>query len=150
MYKEAHKLLENNKEALMLLEKGRRNKFCLWIIDVVLVLVIFLVCFLYLKGELGHGYLLAVAGFVVGLFLMLMLTSINGDRLFDHMRIAMTRDGRFILISQPYLSNEECKEKIIFHDFQNPTRVLGKDKSWYNIGNTNVVLFFEDRFNKQQ
>lgn len=30
MYKEAHKLLENNKEALMLLEKGRRNKFCLW------------------------------------------------------------------------------------------------------------------------
>lgn len=74
----------------------------------------------------------------------------NGDRLFDHMRIAMTRDGKFILISQPYLSNEECKEKIIFHDFQNPTRVLGKDKSWYNIGNTNVVLFFEDRFTKQQ
>lgn len=74
----------------------------------------------------------------------------NGDRLFDHMRIAMTRDGRFILISQPYLSKEECKERIIFHDFQNPTRVLGKDKSWYNIGNTNVVLFFEDRFNKQQ
>lgn len=74
----------------------------------------------------------------------------NGDMLFDHMRIAMTREGKFILISQPYLSNEECKEKIIFHDFQNPTRVLGKDKSWYNIGNTNVVLFFEDRFNKQQ
>ena len=74
----------------------------------------------------------------------------NGDRLFDHMRIAMTREGKFILISQPYLSNDECKEKIIFHDFQNPTRVLGKDKSWYNIGNTNVVLFFEDRFNKQQ
>lgn len=74
----------------------------------------------------------------------------NGDRLFDHMRIAMTREGKFILISQPYLSNDECKEKIIFHDFQNPNRVLGKDKSWYNIGNTNVVLFFEDRFNKQQ
>ena len=74
----------------------------------------------------------------------------NGDRLFDHMRIAMTREGKFILISQPYLSNDECKEKIIFHDFQNPTRVLGKDKSWYNIGNTNVVLFFEDRFTKQQ
>lgn len=74
----------------------------------------------------------------------------NGDRLFDHMRIAMTREGKFILISQPYLSNDECKEKIIFHDFQNTTRVLGKDKSWYNIGNTNVVLFFEDRFNKQQ
>lgn len=74
----------------------------------------------------------------------------NGDRLFDHMRIAMTSEGKFILISQPYLSNDECKEKIIFHDFQNPTRVLGKDKSWYNIGNTNVVLFFEDRFNKQQ
>jgi hypothetical protein len=74
----------------------------------------------------------------------------NGDRLFDHMRIAMTREGKFILISQPYLSNDECKEKIIFLDFQNPTRVLGKDKSWYNIGNTNVVLFFEDRFKKQQ
>ena len=74
----------------------------------------------------------------------------NGDRLFDHMRIAMTREGKFILISQPYLSNDEWKEKIIFHDFQNPIRVLGKDKSWYNIGNTNVVLFFEDRFNKQQ
>lgn len=105
MYKEAHKLLENNKEALMLLEKGRRNKFCLWIIDVVLVLVIFLVCFLYLKGELGHGYLLAVAGFVVGLFLMLMLTSILDNPVLSNIELDYVNS---VLNEYKEVCNKDC------------------------------------------
>lgn len=105
MYKEAHKLLENNKEALMLLEKGRRNKFCLLITDVVLILVIFIMCFLYLKGWLGHGYSLVVAVFVVGLFLMLMATSILDNPVLSNIELDYVNS---VLNEYKEVCNKDC------------------------------------------
>ena len=60
--------------------------------------------------------------------------------IWDHATLFLSKTGR-ILCLQPYLSSSECVDGVKHLD---NVRVLGKDKSFYYPGHTNMVLIFLD------
>lgn len=58
----------------------------------------------------------------------------------DHVLVFLTNKGRLLCL-QPYLSDSECKE--IFKGIKNCC-ILGKNRSFYYPGNTNLIIIYLD------
>lgn len=69
--------------------------------------------------------------------------------IFDHMRLARNKDNDYILILQPYYTDEECIEDLKALGIKSRYEVLGKSASYHANGSTNLVVIYEDSYGKR-
>ena len=56
----------------------------------------------------------------------------------DHSLTMYTYDGDILLVTNPYLDDNECREYLRIYGLQGA--VFGKENSFYNPGGTNLVV----------
>lgn len=65
--------------------------------------------------------------------------------LYDHARLAKSKDDCYYLILQPYTSTQQCLSELEYREIKCKYEVLGKDASFHRPGYSNLVVIYEDK-----
>lgn len=65
--------------------------------------------------------------------------------LYDHARLAKSKDDCYYLILQPYTSTQQCLSELEYREIKCKYKVLGKDASFHRPGYSNLVVIYEDK-----